>query len=400
MVQPLVMVLVSLVGAYFFSYILKRIGIPTAVGQIGMGIILSIPFIKTTIFSQNNIDLLSFLAHLGVILLFYYVGLETNLNLFTKHLKKSALISAFNTLLPLALGFIVMKFILGYTIIVSLIIGVALSVSAQSISLSLLNELKLVKSKIGSMIITAGAVDDLIELFLATLLLSVFHVTITNLNFSRFLIDITLFILAIVVARLWVLPFALKFFDREKSSTARFMGSLIILLLIASLSEFLGVGVLIGAMIAGMLIRQTIIKDVVIPNWEEHDIARSIHIIAFGFLIPLFFVWVGLNTDITTIVTNFWFIVLLVVIATLGTVGGTIIATLLDKGTLSEGMLLGWGLNPKGDIELIIAALAFNAAIITQGIFTALVMMSLLTMLISPIVFKRLVYVHRRKMVR
>ncbi len=399
MVQPLVMVLVSLVGAYFFSYILKRIGIPTAVGQIGMGIILSIPLIKTTIFSQDNINLLSFLAHLGVILLFYYVGLETNLNLFTKHLKKSALISAFNTLLPLALGFIVMKFILGYTILVSLIIGVALSVSAQSISLSLLNELKLVKSKIGGMIITAGAVDDIIELFLATLLLSVFHVTITNLSFSRFLIDITLFILAIVIARLWVLPFALKFFDREKSSTARFMGSLIILLLIASLSEFLGVGVLIGAMIAGMLIRQTIIRDVAIPNWEEHDIARSIHIIAFGFLIPLFFVWVGLNTDITTIATNFWFIILLLVIATVGTVGGTIIATLLDKGTLLEGMLLGWGLNPKGDIELIIATLALNAAIITPGIFTALVMMSLLTMLISPIVFKRLVFVHRRKMV-
>lgn len=399
MVQPLVMVLVSLVGAYFFSYILKRIGIPTAVGQIGMGIILSIPIIKNTVFSQNNLDLLSFLAHLGVILLFYYVGLETNLNLFTKHLKKSALISAFNTLLPLALGFVVMKFILGYTILVSLIIGVALSVSAQTVSLSLLNELKLVKSKIGGMIITAGAVDDLIELFLATLLLSVFHVTITGLSFSRFLIDITLFILAIVLARLWVLPFALRFFDREKSSTARFMGSLIILLLIASLSEFLGVGVLIGAMIAGMLIRQTIIKDVVIPNWEEHDIARSIHIIAFGFLIPLFFVWVGLSTDITTIATNFWFIVLLVVIATIGTVGGTIIAILLDKGTLSEGMLLGWGLNPKGDIELILAALALNAGIITIGIFTALVMMSLLTTLISPIVFKRLVYVHKRKMV-
>lgn len=396
MVQPLVMVLICLVGAYFFSYILKRIGIPSAVGQIGMGIVLSIPLLKSNLFTTQNLDLLSFLAHLGVILLFYYVGLETNLNLFTKHLKKSALISAFNTLLPLTLGFVVMKFILGYSTLVSLIIGVSLSVSAQSISLSLLNELKLVKSKIGGMIITAGAVDDIIELFLATLLLSLFHVTITHLSFSRFLVDITLFLVAIIIARMWVLPFALKFFDREKSSTARFMGSLIILLLIASLSEFLGVGVLIGAMVAGMLIRQTIIKDVVIPNWEEHDIARSIHIIAFGFLIPLFFVWIGINTNISSIATNFWFIILLVVIATLGTVGGTIIAILLDKGSLSEGMLLGWGLNSKGDIELILAALALSAGIITTGIFTALVMMSLLTTLISPIIFRRLVFAYHK----
>ncbi len=396
MVQPLVMVLICLVGAYFFSYILKRIGIPSAVGQIGMGIVLSIPLLKSNLFTTQNLDLLSFLAHLGVILLFYYVGLETNLNLFTKHLKKSALISAFNTLLPLTLGFVVMKFILGYSTLVSLIIGVSLSVSAQSISLSLLNELKLVKSKIGGMIITAGAVDDIIELFLAALLLSLFHVTITHLSFSRFLVDITLFLVAIIIARMWVLPFALKFFDREKSSTARFMGSLIILLLIASLSEFLGVGVLIGAMVAGMLIRQTIIKDVVIPNWEEHDIARSIHIIAFGFLIPLFFVWIGINTNISSIATNFWFIILLVVIATLGTVGGTIIAILLDKGSLSEGMLLGWGLNSKGDIELILAALALSAGIITTGIFTALVMMSLLTTLISPIIFRRLVFAYHK----
>lgn len=394
MIQPLVMVLICLVGAYFFSYILKRIGIPSAVGQIGMGILLSIPLLKSNIFSSQNLDLLSFLAHLGVILLFYYVGLETNLNLFTKHLKKSALISAFNTLLPLSLGFVVMKFVLGYSTLVSLIIGVSLSVSAQSISLSLLNELNLVKSKIGGMIITAGAVDDIIELFLATLLLSLFHVTITHLSFSRFLVDITIFLIAIVIARMWILPFALKFFDREKSSTARFMGSLIILLLIASLSEFLGVGVLIGAMVAGMLIRQTIIKDVVIPNWEEHDIARSIHIIAFGFLIPLFFVWIGINTNITSIATNFWFIILLVVIATVGTVGGTIIAILLDKGSLSEGMLLGWGLNSKGDIELILAALALSAGIITTGIFTALVMMSLLTTLISPIIFRKLVFAY------
>ena len=143
MIQPLVMVLICLVGAYFFSYILKRIGIPSAVGQIGMGILLSIPLLKSNIFSSQNLDLLSFLAHLGVILLFYYVGLETNLNLFTKHLKKSALISAFNTLLPLGLGFVVMKFVLGYSTLVSLIIGVSLSVSAQSISLSLLNELNL-----------------------------------------------------------------------------------------------------------------------------------------------------------------------------------------------------------------------------------------------------------------
>ncbi len=396
MVQPLVMILISLIGAYLLSQLLKRMGVPTAVGQIVAGLILGISAIKAYLFTGENLNLLSFLANLGVILLFYYVGLETNLMLFTRHLKKSALISVFNTFLPLLLGFAVMKFLFQLSTLVSIIVGVSLSVSAQSISLSMLNELKLVKSKIGNMIITAGAVDDILELLMATVLLSLFHITLTKLTFSRFLLDIALFILIVVVARLWLIPYTLRLFDREKSTTIRFMGSLIILLVIASLSEWLGVGLLIGAMVAGMIIRQTIAKDSAIPNWEEHDIAKSIHIIAFGFLIPLFFVWIGINTNVALILENIGLIVLLFLLATIGTVGGTIIAVVLGRGSIREGLLLGWGLNPKGDIELIVAALALQTAIITEDIFTALVMMSLLTTLISPIIFRRLVYAYHK----
>jgi len=199
----------------------------------------------------------------------------------------------------------------------------------------------------------------------------------------------------------WFIPILLKFFDREKSSTNRFMGSLIILLMIASLSEFLGVGLLIGAMIAGMMIRQTVLKDVTIPHWEEHEIARSIHMVAFGFLIPLFFVWTGVAVDLQQVVSQAGFILIITVIATVGTVGGTVLAVLLNKGSFREGLLLGWGLNPKGDIELVIATLALHAGLITSVIFTSLVIMSLVTMIISPVVFKllaRKVY-HSRKFI-
>ncbi len=391
MVQALVMILVCLVVAYVLSDLFKRMGLPKVVGQISTGFILGAGIIKAFLFPPENMELLSFLANLGVILLFYYVGLETNLHSFWKHARKSTLISAFNTLLPLMLGFVVMKYGFGFSNLISFIIGVSLSVSAQSISLAFLEELKLVKSRIGMMIITAGAVDDIVEMVLTAGLLSLFHIALTQQTFSRFVLDMSVFVLVIVVARLWLLPQAIKFFDRERSTTVRFMGSLIILLLIASLSDYLGVGVFIGAMIAGMMMRQTILKDVAIPHWEEHDIARSIHIIAFGFLIPLFFIWVGVNTDLSLLVRNYGFVLLLIFIATVGTVGGTIIAILLGGGSLKEGLLLGWGLNPKGDIELVLAALALKAAVITPDIFMALVLMSLATTIISPIIFKYLV---------
>jgi len=398
MVSPFVMILVALLLAFAISEVLKRtLGVPRVIGQVGAGLILGLAIFQRFLFNQENLDVLSFLANLGIILLFYYVGLETNLSVFKKNIKKSLSISLVNTTLPFIIGFLVMKFVFEFNTIISMIIGVALSVSAQSISIGMLEELKLVKSRLGETIISAGAVDDLIELILVSILLSFFQITVTDVSHTNLILGLFLFVASVIVARVWFIPYTLKFFDREKSSTARFTGSLLIVLLIASLSELFGMGFIIGAMIAGMIVRQTIFKDVQIPDWEEHDIAKSIHIVAFGFLIPLFFVWVGLNTDISTIGANVFFVVILIIIALLGTVGGTTIAVLLNKGTFREGMMIGWGLTPKGDVELGIATLALTAGIITPAIFTSLVVMALFTTLISPLMFKYLVTTSKKK---
>lgn len=398
MVSPFVMILAALLLAFAISEVLKRVlGIPRVVGQVGAGLILGIAAIRSFLFSQENVEVLSFLANLGIILMFYYVGLEVNFKVFTKNIQKSLAISVVNTTLPLIVGFAVMRFIFEFNIMVSLIIGIALSVSAQSVSLGFLEELKLVKSKLGGIIISAGAVDDIIELILVSILLSFFQLAVTDVPHLRLVLGLFFFVVLVSIARLWFIPYTLRFFDREKSSTARFTGALLIVLLIASLSELLGMGFLIGAMIAGMVVRQTIFKDVTIPDWEEHDIAKSVHITAFGFLVPLFYVWVGLNTDISTLGTHLFFLVILIVIALLGTVGGTALAVVLNKGSLREGLMIGWGLTPKGDIELAIATLALREGIITPAIFTSLVLMALFTTIISPIAFKYLVASSKKK---
>jgi Kef-type K+ transport system membrane component KefB len=395
MIPSLLVILICMIVAFILSEVFRKMGLPRVVGQVTAGLLLGIPVMKQFLFSDDAMRILYFLANLGIILLFYYVGLETNFRTFTKNIKRSVIISLFNTTIPFLIGFLVMKFIFHLNTLPSVIIGVSLSVSAQSVSVDILEELKLLKSKIGGMIISAGAVDDIIELLLVTIVLSSFHFMVNDMSMTRLFIDILIFALFIIIMKVVVLPFVLKFFGREKSSTALFMGSMMIVLLIASLSEYLGIGGLIGAMIAGMIVRQTIYKDVEIPNWEEHEIAKSTHIIAFGFLIPLFFVWIGLNTDVLLLFQDAWLIIAFLLIATVCTVGGTVLAILVSGGSFREGHILGWGLNPKGDVELVIAALALNAALITQNIFTALVIMSLMTTIISPIVFKRLVTKHR-----
>ena len=397
MINPLIFILISLGLAYFLAEIVKKLGLPRVVGQISAGLVLGIPLIRKYLSATDNLEILSFLANLGIVLLFYYVGLETDFRTVTKNIQQSVLISLFNTTIPLIIGFLMMKFLFEFSTLVSLIIGISLSVSAQSVSLDILEELKLIKSKIGSLIISAGAVDDAIEIILVGILFSIFHVAGSDLTLITLFVEIVIFLVIVVIARVWLIPYSLKFFDRQKSTTARFTGALLLVLLIASFAEFLGVGLLIGAMIAGILVKQTIFKDEKIPNWEEHDIAKSIHLISFGFLIPLFFVSVGLKVDFSSFIQEFWFVLLLLLISIIGTVGGSLIAVLIHHGKFKDGIILGWGLSPKGDVELVIATLALTNGIISINIFTSLVMMALLTTILSPIIFKKLLGIHKSK---
>ena len=236
MVNMLWAILISLALAYLLGECCKMLGLPRVVGQIGAGLILSLGGLKLLLFSDGTMDLLGFLANLGLILLFYYIGLETNFQAFTSNLRRSILISLFNTLLPLTLGFLVMHYLLGASVLLSVIVGIALSVSAQDVSIDLLEELRLLKSKLGNMIVTAGAVDDVIELFFITALLSLMHVQTTDVSIASLTWGVALFLVIIIAAKLWFIPSMLRFFEMDRSSTAHFTGSLIIVLLNASLS--------------------------------------------------------------------------------------------------------------------------------------------------------------------
>ncbi len=388
MVNVLLTILVALSLTYILGEIAKSFSLPRVVGQLSAGLILSHPVLKQSLFSQPNQIVFSFLANLGIILLFYYAGMTMNISTITSNVKRSVLISVFNTLIPFGLGFATLYYGLDFSLNASLIMGSVLAVTSQAVSLDVLDELKILRTKLANIIITTGAVDDTIELLFITALLSFIHISISHVAAAEYIRDIILFIGVLYISRALAVPAILKIFNREHSHTARFTASLIILLIIIQLAEFLKVGAHIGALFSGVIVRQTILKDTDIPNWHEQDIASSLHTMAFGFLAPLFFVWTGINTDLTTISANIPLISLLFFLATIGTITGSMLAVYLTKGTLLEGWIIGWGLNPKGDIDLIISFLALSTGIISQSTYTALVIMSILTATISPIVFK------------
>ena len=129
--------------------------------------------------------------------------------------------------------------------------------------------------------------------------------------------------------------------------------------------------------------------------WEEHSISNSVHLVAFGFLVPIFFVSVGLNTSIVSAFSNLDITLSLILIALIGTVVGSMIGVVLSKGSLKEGLLVGFGVSPKGDTELVLATLALQVGIIKNDIFSAIVIMAMITTLLSPIAFRILIKKYR-----
>src|SRR3989344_4734695 len=131
MVNPLLTLVIALVVAYVFSEIMRLIKLPRVIGQLMAGFLLWIPFIKEYLFTPEASSIFSFFANIGIILLFAFIGLEINLKDFKTHAKESLFIALFNTSIPLILGFLTSFYFFNLPVLVSLIIGIALSVSAQ-----------------------------------------------------------------------------------------------------------------------------------------------------------------------------------------------------------------------------------------------------------------------------
>lgn len=383
MASPLIMLLVALTAANVFSELFTKIGLPRAAGQITAGLVIGATALKS-IFTAENTQLLSFMANLGIVLMFYYIGVKTDLKVFAKGAKKAVTVSLLNTLVPFTLTFVLLKQVFNLDPFASIIVGVAASVSAQAVSIDVLEELKIMRTKLGRSIIVTGAIDDVIELLIVGVLLSFLQLATSDFALGRFVLEIAAFLAVITAARLWAVPAAVKMIEK-RSSTVRFSSSILLVILISTLAETLQIGAPIGAIAAGIIIRQTTRKASKMPNWE---ITHSIHAISFGFLIPLFFFWTGLSTNIATVTTNLPLVLLLLFVSTVGTVGSTAIAVMANRGSWKEGLLMGWGLNPKGDIDIVIASLALHAQRISYQLFTAIVIMSLATAILSPIVFK------------
>lgn len=372
--------LVTFIGARLAAYF----NYPSILGQFVASIILAIPIIKDNVFTPESLNTISIFAELAIIFLMLLTGLETDLKRVEKSQHESILISMFGSIVPLIFGTLLGLW-LGLSLIASFILGISLSITAEGTNLAVLLQMGKLKTKIGTILLSAGMLDDILGIFYLSIILIIVQENGLG-NLLLFPVKLSLFVGVIWIATK-LMPSLVHYFEQKKrSDIITFNVSILIALILAILSEIVGLSAVIGAFIAGLIMQKAFQfkRD---EKREEHEMETFL----FGFIIPFFFINIALNFDYASLFAEPKLTLLVIVVAILGKMIGVFMVKPFSKLKWRQLYLIGWGMNSRGVMELIIANIALKAGLISTSLYSAIVLMAIITSLIFPIFMKKLI---------
>jgi Kef-type K+ transport system membrane component KefB len=379
--ETLTLILLLLAAAYVTGESCARLRLPRVLGPLFVGLVLGVSEVKSLLHGED-LSLLASFADLGLVFIMFYVGLELDFRSMFRDARSGLYVAVLNIIIPFAISAATML-ALGYGVFPSVITGIIICVTAEAMSVNILKELKLLTSRIGGTIIMAATFDDLVEiLFLAGLagyiershgsgwLLLVFHALI--------------FFTLIYATRFLIMPHLLRLLQRQETGSQLFITGTLMVLLVSVVSDYLEFGKLIGAFIAGILVKYTLIDA---HEYREQNEMKSLFEAAtFGLLAPFFFIWIGMQADITSIVQAPVLGLILTVLAFGTKILASVIGMMAAKGSAFEGLIVGVATANKGIVEVVAAQIAFSAGIISAALFSAIIFMTVLTTVLSPLI--------------
>jgi len=324
-------------------------------------------------------------------------GLEINIDDIIKSSRgKNFIISILAFFFPIICGFLVGHFF-GEEIMTSVFIGLCVAITALPVSIRILMDLGKINSEVGQKIISVAIFDDVLALTILSVLLDIKGTDMTTgvilkvaffsllklLAFIFILIFFYVFLKKVSRKENYIENYINKFLSILKGREPLFALFFAFILLFSTLTETLGFHFIVGAFIASMFISKSIIGEKNLKTIES-----TTNSLAMGFLAPIFFAGIGLEFNFSSI-QNIGLLAMVIIISygskILGGYAGGKFAGLSNKTALT----LGIGLNARGIMELVIANIAYKAGLISDEIFSILVIMGVLTTLTTPIMLKR-----------
>ncbi|MFD0679146.1 MULTISPECIES: cation:proton antiporter [unclassified Paenibacillus] len=348
-----------------------RLGQPSVLGKLLIGIILG-PAVLGIVTST---EVLSEISQIGVILLMFIAGLETDTEEFKRTGKASAYVGVAGIIVPFSLGYLA-GITIGLPQIESVFLGLLLSATSVSISVQALKEMGKLKSREGTTILGAAVIDDILVIIALAFVMS-FAGGDVNLGVIV-LKKIAFFAVAILLA--WkVVPWVLNKFAPLRVTEAVISAGLIICFLYAYLAEYAGVAAIIGAYIAGVAISLTKYK---------HEVFEKVETISYSIFVPVFFTSIGVTAEFTGLLQNIGLIAGLSVLAILTKLIGSAIGAKLAGFQWSNSLAIGAAMVSRGEVALIIAAMGLESNLLNKDMFAVIIVVVLITTIVTPPMMK------------
>ena len=243
----------------------------------------------------------------------------------------------------------------------------------------ILLDLGLIKSKVGSVILATATIDDIVGWIMFAIIVANFSPDAKHINPALTAFGIlAMFVFALTVGKRLAKKLTI-WSEKKDDSDSLFLGiTLTLVLLSATLAERIGIHAVLGAFLIG----------IAFSNSEPHKMHTAIRRMVLYFFSPLYFVAVGLQVNF---LKHFDFTLVLIVIgiATIGKVLGAFIGAKISKLTTRESLAVGFGMNARGAVEIILATSAYQAKLIDERIFVAVIVMAIVTTLMSGPLMKK-----------
>ncbi len=389
--HPLAVLLAQIVTIIFaarvFGWIFKKIGQPTVIGEMIAGIVLGpsllgmyFPEFSAVLFPQASLGNLQFLSQIGLILFMFIVGMELDLKVLRNKAQDAIVISHASIIIPFALGLTLAYFI--YQTFVpegiqflsfGLFIGIAMSITAFPVLARIVQERGIHKTKLGTIVITCAAADDITAWCILAAVIAIVKAGSMVSSLYTILLSVAYVFMMIKVVR----PFLKRVGDlhTSKESLSKPVVAIFFLTLIISAyaTEVIGIHALFGAFMAGAIMPEN--------AKFRNSFIEKIEDVALVLLLPLFFVFTGLRTQIGLLNDIYlWKITgLIILVAVAGKFLGSALAAKFVGQNWKDSLSIGALMNTRGLMELVVLNIGYDLGVLSPEIFAMMVIMALVT---------------------
>lgn len=394
--------LILLVATRTFGEIAERLGQPALVGELIAGVALGATVAKypgtfPELVGLVENDVFVSVTDLGMFFLMLFAGVEMQPHKVLQHSTGSMVVAIGGMVIPLGLGVMLGWYFLPDTDLKTaqcLFIGIALAITAVPATVRILIDLGQLDTTVGQTIVTAAVFDDVLSLLLLAWLTGLIAVGAPPglIDVAILFGKMALFFLITGFIGLYLFPRGGRLMQYLKAQEFEISGMLVSAFAFSVLAEMLGLHFIVGAFMAGLYFGRKTIDAV-----SYDRVKNTISAMTFGFLAPIFFASIGLHLKLGALTDVPVFVGALILVAFFGKVVGAGGGAVVFGFSIRDSATIGVGMSPRGAVELVIAGIALEAGLfdtinsdypIVENLFSAVVIMAVVTTVISPIILQ------------